>query len=390
MNILVVDDSSEIRLIIQHYLKKFDHNVDLAIDGGEAWEKITNNEYQVIISDWKMPIMNGLELCKKIRRAKFKSYIYFILLTGMSGKQNILDSIKAGIDDFVSKPIDSDELEIRLSSAERVLNLEETLERKNVALEKINTQLSTDLKNATNTQISLLPANLNSKHFSTAWLYKPAVFVGGDTFNYFSPSPEFLVFYKIDISGHGISAAMLSMSLQSTLGLKRGLYGGAINRESSYDLPRIFAKNLNKMMLENTTDHYLTMIFGIVDIKLNQMHFVQAGQPYPMWFDNEKNKLNQLNIDGFPVGLIPDAEYETQHINYNSGDKFIIYSDGINEIDSAITHEKLESNTLYEHFNAIKKLSPAKMINKIKNTWLLEEQVKDLPDDISVLIFEFK
>ena len=75
--------------------------------------------------------MNGLELCKKIRKAKFKNYIYFILLTGMSGKQNILDSIKAGIDDFVSKPIDSDELEIRLTSAARVLNLEESLEQKN-------------------------------------------------------------------------------------------------------------------------------------------------------------------------------------------------------------------------------------------------------------------
>ncbi len=390
MNILVVDDSTEIRLIIKHYLTKFNHNVDLAVDGGEAWEKITNNEYQVIISDWKMPIMNGLELCKKIREAKFKNYIYFILLTGMSGKQNMLDSIKAGIDDFVSKPIDSDELEIRLTSAARVLNLEETLERKNEALEKINEQLSTDLKNATNTQISLLPANLNTEQFNTAWYYKPAVFVGGDTFNYFSPSPEFLVFYKIDISGHGISAAMLSMSLQSTLGLKRGLYGGAITRESSYNIPRVFAENLNKMMLQNTTDHYLTMIFGIVDIKLNQLHYVQAGHPHPMFFNNEKDDLTEIDVDGFPIGLIEDVEYETQHIDYKPGDKFIVYSDGINEVDSAITNKRLESNTLFEHFDAIRNLTPARMISKIKNTWLKQDQLKDLPDDISILIFEFK
>jgi len=357
MNILVVDDSTEIRLIIKHYLTKFDHNVDLAVDGGEAWEKITKNEYQVIISDWKMPIMNGLELCKKVRKAKFKNYIYFILLTGMSGKQNILDSIKAGVDDFASKPIDSDELKIRLMSAQRVLNLEDILEKKNIALAKINDQLSTDLRNATNTQISLLPSNLNTHQFNSAWYYKPAVFVGGDTFNYFSPSPEFLVFYKIDISGHGISAAMLSMSLQSTLGLKRALYGGPITRESSYDLPRVFAENLNKMILENTADHYLTMIFGIVDIKLNQMHYVQAGHPHPMSYNKEKDQLTEIDVDGFPIGLIENAEYETKHIDYSPGDKFIVYSDGINEVDSALTNKRLESNTLYEHFDAIRDLS---------------------------------
>ncbi|MEB8432178.1 fused response regulator/phosphatase [Cocleimonas sp. KMM 6892] len=390
MNILVVDDSTEIRLIIKHYLTKFNHNVDLAVDGGDAWEKITNNEYQVIISDWKMPIMNGLELCKKVRAANFKNYIYFILLTGMSGKQNTLDSIKAGIDDFVNKPIDADELKIRLTSAKRVLDLEETLERKNLALKKINEQLNTDLKNATNTQISLLPANLDSKHFTTAWYYKPAVFVGGDTFNYFTPSPDFLVFYKIDISGHGISAAMLSMSLQSTLGLKRGLYGGPITRESSYDLPRVFAENLNKMMLENNTDHYLTMIFGIVDIKLNQMHYVQAGHPHPMFYNKEHDQLTEIDVDGFPIGLIDNVEYETQHIDYKSGDKFVVYSDGINEVDSAITDKRLESNTLYEHFNSIRNLTPNNMIDKIKNTWLKKEQLKALPDDVSILIFEFK
>ena len=62
MNILVVDDSAEIRLIIKHYLLKFKHTVDLAIDGDDAWEKIINNEYQVIICDWKMPNLDGLEL----------------------------------------------------------------------------------------------------------------------------------------------------------------------------------------------------------------------------------------------------------------------------------------------------------------------------------------
>lgn len=390
MKILVVDDSSEIRLIIKHYLQKFNHDVDIATDGHNAWEKIIINDYHVIICDWKMPKLNGLELCKKIRKHNFNHYIYFILLTGMSGKNNILDAIKAGVDDFVSKPVESDELEIRLRSATRVLDLESSLENKNKALKQINDQLETDLRNATETQLSLLPVFLDNSNVKSAWFYQPAVFVGGDTLNYFSPSPDFLVFFNLDVSGHGISSAMLSMFLQSTLGLKRSLYGGEINRESAYLLPEVFANNLNNMLLETSSDHYITMIFGIIDFKTKELHYVQAGHPHPLWYSNDKNVLSEENIDGFPIGLVKSAKYETQHRKYQTGDKFIIYSDGISETNSAITNKKFQSDVLYEHFNQIKNDSPSAMVKKIQNEWLIDDQLKSLPDDINILIFEFQ
>lgn len=390
MNILVVDDSSEIRLIIKHYLLKFEHTVDIAIDGDDAWEKVIANDYHVIISDWKMPKLDGLGLCAKIRDYDFKHYIYFILLTGMSGKHNILDAIKAGVDDFVSKPVESDELEIRLRSAKRVLKLESSLEDKNKVLKKINDQLETDLKNATETQLSLLPPFLENENIKSAWLYQPAVFVGGDTFNYYSPSPDFLVFFNLDVSGHGISSAMLSMFLQSTLGLKRSLYGGVINRESAYLLPEVFAHNLNNMLLETSSDHYITMIFGIIDFKTKELHYVQAGHPHPLWYSKDKNKLSEINVDGFPIGLIQSAKYETQHVTYSSGDKFIIYSDGISETNSAKTDAQFDNEVLFDHFNDIKAETPTSIVSTIKNEWLFKEQLKSLPDDINILIFEFQ
>lgn len=390
MNILVVDDSAEIRLIIKHYLLKFKHTVDLAIDGDDAWGKIINNDYQVIICDWKMPNLDGLELCKKIRKHDFNHYLYFILLTGLSGKHNNLDAIKAGVDDFVSKPIESDELEIRLRSATRVIELESSLETKNVVLKKINDQLENDLKNATETQLGLLPPYLDNEDIKSAWFYKPAVFVGGDTFNYFSPSPDFLVFFNLDVSGHGMSSAMLSMFLQATLGLKRSLYGGRITRENAYDLPEVFAQNLNKMLIKGSSDHYITMIFGIIDFKQKELHFVQAGHPHPLWYNNKNQLLSEINVDGFPVGLVDEATYETQHINFSSGDKFVIYSDGISESNSALTNESFDNEVLFDHFNNMKHDSPVEMIKKINDTWLIPEQLKALADDINILIFEFK
>lgn len=390
MKILVVDDAPDMRLVIEHLLINLGHEVDTAVDGADAWLKIKATEFQVVISDWMMPNLNGLDLCSLVRKSPFDHYIYFILLTGLSGKKNLINGIKAGADDFVSKPVDANELEIRLRSAERVLELESTLALKNQALQESNERIQKDLVNAEETQLSLLPEPLDIEQLKTSWLYKPAIYVGGDTFNYFSPSPEFLVFFSIDISGHGVSSAMLSMSLQASLALKRGFYGGPIKRDGLGGIPKIFADNVNKMVLDNASHHYLTMIFGIIDFKEKDIHFVQSGHPHPLWYEKETNKIKPIEIDGFPIGLYDGAEFETQHLKYKPGDKFILYSDGISENESAINGEMLESDNLYRHFEQVKSLPGDEMIDEISTKWLTPEQMKELPDDLSILVFEFK
>ena len=390
MKILVVDDARDMRMVIQHLLKKLGHDVDTAIDGEDAWLKRIKLDYHIVVSDWNMPNLDGLELCKRVREASFDRYIYFILLTGKTGKKNLISGIQAGADDFATKPADIEELEVRLRSAHRILNLENTLAQKNKILEETSMSLQVDLINAENTQLSLLPKPLDNDYIKTSWLYKPAIYVGGDTFNYFMPSKEILVYFSIDISGHGISSAMLSMSLQSSLAFKRGLYSNPIRTEYIADMPSIFAHNLNQMILESSTNHYLTMNFGIIDFSNKELHYTQAGHPHPMWYDKSLNTLEEQKIDGFPIGLVDDAEYETQHRNFSSGDKFIIYSDGISENESAQGGGFLDGENLLNHFESIKQLSTEDMIGSISNNWLTKDQIKSLPDDLSVLLFEFK
>lgn len=144
MDILVVDDAPDTRLIIKSVLKKLGHNVTTAEDGEEAWSLLCNSDkFQIVISDWVMPNLDGLGLCQRIRREPFSKYTYIILLTGMSGKTNLISGIAAGADDFATKPINSEELEVRLRSAKRILDLEQTLAQQNEALERANTQLKT-------------------------------------------------------------------------------------------------------------------------------------------------------------------------------------------------------------------------------------------------------
>ena len=142
MNILVVDDAPEVRLILKTVLEKQGHSVTTACDGQEAWELFSDTRaFQIIISDWMMPNLDGLGLCKRVRQEDYSKYTYIILLTGMSGKTNLISGIAAGADDFATKPINSEELEVRLRSAKRILDLEKTLAQQNEALEQANDKL---------------------------------------------------------------------------------------------------------------------------------------------------------------------------------------------------------------------------------------------------------
>lgn len=142
MNILVVDDAPEVLLILKTVLEKQGHTVTTASDGEEAWSLFSSTRaFQIVISDWVMPKLDGLNLCRRIRQETHSRYTYIILLTGMSGRTNLISGIAAGADDFATKPINSEELEVRLRSAKRILDLEKSLAKQNEALARANNKL---------------------------------------------------------------------------------------------------------------------------------------------------------------------------------------------------------------------------------------------------------
>ncbi|PWQ98372.1 PP2C family protein-serine/threonine phosphatase [Leucothrix arctica] len=391
MNILIVDDAADMRFLVSSIVRRLGHSVTEAIDGLDALAKLKAGDITTIISDCNMPNMDGFELCKQIRQSDFPKYMYIILLTGLKGKDSTLKGINSGADDFASKPLAIEEMRIRLLAAQRVINLEDDIAKTNLALKIAHDHIQKDLESAALTQLKSLPPPLKSKSVSTEWFYKPAIFIGGDTFNYFETQTNCLVFYSLDISGHGISAAMLSMSMQVYLGLKRGFYGGPITRERLPEIPALFAKNLNDCLLnQHNHDHYLTMMFGIIDMDTNKVYYTQAGHPQPYWYKAAQNTIAPIDVNGFPVGLVPDVEYETEVLQMEPGDKLIVYSDGINENDSLINQQPLDGDNLTQHFEQIKGQSTAQMMQSIEKEWLSESQLNALPDDVSFLAFQFE
>jgi sigma-B regulation protein RsbU (phosphoserine phosphatase) len=121
MNILVAEDDNVSRRILHRNLTRLGHTVSEASNGAEAWSILQSDPIRIVVSDWMMPEMNGLELCRRLRERTDAHYTYFILLTARGGDENHREAMAAGVDDFLTKPLDREELEIRLRVADRIL-----------------------------------------------------------------------------------------------------------------------------------------------------------------------------------------------------------------------------------------------------------------------------
>ncbi len=124
MRVLVVDDDPIAVKLLARTLTRAGYDVAAASDGLQAMEHMASGDIRMVVSDWLMPGMSGVELCRQIRRNPNSGYVYFILVTTRSGTQNIVEGLEAGADDFVSKPFDPTELCMRLRTGERILSLD--------------------------------------------------------------------------------------------------------------------------------------------------------------------------------------------------------------------------------------------------------------------------
>jgi two-component system, NtrC family, sensor kinase len=134
MHVLIADDDSVSRRLLQSYLQKWGFEVTAAKDGAEAWGLFCGGSFPMIITDWMMPELDGPGLLRLIRSAQRPGYVYAMLVTAKSEKEDLVEGMEAGADDFLTKPFDRDELRVRLRAGERIIRLEQNVREARVAL----------------------------------------------------------------------------------------------------------------------------------------------------------------------------------------------------------------------------------------------------------------
>ena len=141
MKILVVEDDLVSRRLLQKTLGEWGYDIIPAENGQEAWDVFTKGDIKFVIADWLMPVMDGVTLCRKIRSSEGAGYVYFILLTGKDTKEDLIEGLDAGADDYVAKPFNREELKVRVEVGLRILRLEKELNDKNEKLKQFNVML---------------------------------------------------------------------------------------------------------------------------------------------------------------------------------------------------------------------------------------------------------
>jgi two-component system, cell cycle response regulator len=142
VRVLIAEDDAVSRMILRRAVEKFGHECLVAEDGLRAWELFQNTEeVDVVISDWMMPGIDGPEFCRRVREADSGLYTFFIFLTALGDKEHLLEGMQAGADDYLAKPLDREQLQVRLIAASRVNSLHRQLNEQKAELEKLNDEL---------------------------------------------------------------------------------------------------------------------------------------------------------------------------------------------------------------------------------------------------------
>jgi sigma-B regulation protein RsbU (phosphoserine phosphatase) len=342
VRVLVADDDPIQRDLLQTALSGWGCEVVCVDNGMRAWELLQGeSQFSVLITDWVMPELDGVALCRKLRREPRDSYLPIILITSREGSEDMVEALDSGADAFLKKPFDPGQLLAQIHVAERILKLAERVAEQLRELRVANERLESGLAAAATVQSSLLPEISPKIHgVDFEWSYEACESLGGDMFNIFRLDERRVGMYVLDVSGHGPSAALQSVTLSHVL-TPFDQQGGILKRINAssghYEVtnPAEVARRLNREFpLIERSGQFFTFLYGILDVETRVVRYVKAGHPGPIVVSCDGVRCLEKG-GGIPIGILSDAEYEEEQVELSPGDSLVFYTDGVLETLSA-------------------------------------------------------
>jgi sigma-B regulation protein RsbU (phosphoserine phosphatase) len=324
--ILVIDDDPTIRLVLTKALQKQGYQVTVAKDGQEGVTQAEQLRPSLIISDWMMPHMDGLAVCQWVKGNPVLSTTFFILLTARGEIEDRVIGLDTGADAFLPKPIDINELIARVRAGLRIHQLNQDLQTSKQKLEA-------ELAEAAEYVRSLLPTPLEGVVDIEA-RFIPSKQLGGDSYDYYWLDSDHLAIYLLDVAGHGVGPALLSVSVLNLL-RSRSL------PNTDFRQPSEVLTALNKSFQINNrsdqfVDKYFTIWYGVYHRQKRQLVYSSAGHPPAVLLTGNhphNTQAHKLKTPGLPIGMFPDVEYSYNSCEVKSMSSLYVFSDGIYEIN---------------------------------------------------------
>lgn len=319
--VLIIDDDLPTQIILRKALMGQGYEVAVAQNGIEGITKAKELHPALIICDWTMPYLDGLEVCRRVKSDPELSTAFFVLLTSRTSVEDRIQGLDNGADDFLSKPIELGELQARVRAGLR-------LQRVNQDLQAQKRMLESELSEAAEYVRSLLPPPMRSRVNIDA-RFVPSRQLGGDCFDYYWLDPDYLAIYLLDVSGHGLGAALPSIAV---LNLLRSQSMDGVN----FYQPNLVLRALNEaFQMDNQHDKYFTIWYGVYNQTKRQLVYSSAGHPPAILLSVDAElgvEMKQLKTSSLPIGMLPDTRFVNQRCEIKEASTLYVFSDGIYEI----------------------------------------------------------
>jgi len=333
-SILVVDDVSANLQVLTGMLKDRGYKVRPVPSGELALQAARKDPPDLILLDINMPDMNGTEVCRHLKADEDLRGIPVIFISALNENLDKVNAFAIGGVDYITKPFQMGELHARVETHLKLRRLQVELEETNARLERANARMSRDLGAAAKIQKSFLPGVIPEvPGAGFAWCYQPCDELAGDGLNIIPLASGKVGLYVLDVSGHGVTSALLSVTLSrllsppsdpsSILTRNRGDTGPPDVRP-----PAEVADRLNRLFPYNmATEQFATLMYGVLDLATGDFRHVSAGHPGPLHLPAGGPPVI-LESPGYPIGL-GEEPYGEHTVRLGAGDRLFLYSDGL-------------------------------------------------------------
>lgn len=373
MRILIIDDEPDIRQALAYVLQDEGYETNSASTGLEGLSYISAKRFDIVITDLMLPDLDGMTIINKAK--EICPEIIIVMITAYGSEEKAVEAIRAGADDYIPKPIDGDELLMKLSKAVEMRRLRD----ENILFHR---RLEKEIEIARKIQQTLLPQQIPEINgFDVAIFNQPAKYVGGDYHDIITLSSGNVGIAIGDVSGKGMPAALLMANVQASI------------RRCSEDRypPKEIIQRVNSALCpicQLIEEHrFVTLFYANLNPQNGEMVFSNAGHNYPILFKQDGSLYNLSNGGGIPCGILDGFHYDEAKIKLEPNDIIVFYTDGI--IESMNTEELIFSEErLIDIVLRNLNLSPDEIINYVCKE--LNEFMGDSIqyDDMTLMIFK--
>jgi sigma-B regulation protein RsbU (phosphoserine phosphatase) len=323
--LLVVDDDESNRDMLGRRLQRDGYTVQLAANGVEALRLLRSAPFDLVLLDLIMSGLDGYQVLLKMKSDPILREVPVIMLSALDQEGGIARCIELGAEDYVSKPFSPVFLRARIEASLEKKRLRDKERQTYMALLASEKRLAAELADAAEYVRSLLPAPLEGA-VRAQWRFQPSAELGGDIFGYHWINPDHLAIYLLDVSGHGVGAALLSLSVFNVL-RTQSLQGADFGDPASVlgQLNRVFPMEQHNNLL-------FTIWYGVFDRNRRRLTYSSGGHPPAVLTGDAPNAMRQLSTGGRLLGCDPTAEFRNESCEVIPGSRLYVFSDGAYEI----------------------------------------------------------